>query len=512
MKNQLKTYYIPLRKSVFWPPFILISLAVSCSWLASDFFEDSMNSINQFILDHFSIIFSYTAFAMVITCCLILCSPLAKIKIGGKDAKPKFNRLSWFSIILCTTVAVGILFWGSAEPLFHYLYPPEFKDIPNNSSIAANFSMGAVFLHWGFTPYAIYCIPALGIALAVYNAEQKFSLSSPLAPLLGKNKLNQFSSPIDTICLFALVAGMSASLGAGILSISGGIQNQWPNWDKAFIRPTVTLLIISTFILSASSGINRGIKRLSQINFYIFIIFSLFILTTGPSQSIFHYAIEGASHFLTDFIPISLQFGNIKHSPWLQSWTIFNWANWMAWAPITALFLGKIAYGRTVREFILFNWILPAIFCLIWMSILGGSTLFYAENTPLTFKNLLENNGPESIIYQVFAEMGNLELLTPAFTLAMFISYVTAADSNTEAMASLSMKNYSIERFDSDTNLKVTWGTLVGLLAWVMITFAGIEGVKILSSLGGLPALFLLIGITISMLLLIWKPSKYLKK
>lgn len=512
MKNQLKTYYVPLRKSVFWPPFVLISLAVSCSWLASDFFEESMDSINSFILDNFSLLFSYTAFAMVITCCMIFWSPLANVKIGGKDAKPKFNRLSWFSIILCTTVAVGILFWGSAEPLFHYLYPPEFKNIPSSSSASANFSMGAIFLHWGFTPYAIYCIPALGIALAVYNAEQKFSLSSPLAPILGKHKLNQLSNPIDMICLFALVAGMSASLGAGILSISGGIQDQWPSWDKVFIRPVVTLLIISSFILSASSGINRGIKSLSQINFYIFIIFCLFILTIGPSLSIFHYAGEGTTHFLADFIPLSLQLGNIKHSSWLQSWTIFNWANWMAWAPITALFLGKIAYGRTVKEFILFNWIFPALFCLAWMCILGGSTLFYAENSPIAFKNLLENKGPESIIYQVFADMGSLELLAPAFTLAMFISYVTAADSNTEAMASLSMKSYSIEKFDSDTSLKVTWGTLVGLLAWVMITFAGIDGVKMLSNLGGLPALFLLIGITISMVMLMWKPSKYLKR
>jgi len=471
-----------------------------------------MDKTNDFILEHFSLLFSYTAFGMVITCLLVLFSPLGKIKIGGKEARPRFNKLSWFSIILCTTVAVGILFWGSAEPLFHFLYPPDFENIDHSSAPASAFSMGAVFLHWGVTPYAIYCIPALGVALAIYNANLKFSLSSPLAPMLNDKYRNKITSVLDMICLFALVAGMAASLGAGILSISGGIQDQWPEWSKVFLTPVVTVAIIFTFVLSAASGIDKGIKRLSQINFYFFILFSLLILAIGPTLSIFKFAELGTTNFLANFLPLSLQLGEVRNSHWVQSWSVFNWANWMAWAPITALFLGKIAYGRTVREFILFNWILPALFCLAWMSIFGGSTLFFAENKPAFFKTLLENSGPESIIYQVFNDLDFLNILGPAFIIAMFISYVTAADSSTEAMASLSMKSFSLEKFDSDISLKVVWGLLVGLLAWVMITFAGIDGVKMLSNLGGLPSLWLLMGITISINILMWQPQKYLKK
>lgn len=207
----------PIRKNVFWPPFLLILAAVGTSLINADFFESSMEGINNFILDHFSLLFSYSSFAMVITCALVGFSPLGKVRIGGKTAKPKFNRISWFSIVLCTTVAVGILFWGSAEPLFHYLYPPSFTSNPSGSEAAAQFSMGAIFLHWGLTPYAIYAIPSLGIALAIYNTKLTFSLSSPLAPLIGKKHRPVLAALIDMICLFALVAGMSASLGAGIL-------------------------------------------------------------------------------------------------------------------------------------------------------------------------------------------------------------------------------------------------------------------------------------------------------
>lgn len=449
---------------------------------------------------------------MVITCALVGFSPLGKVRIGGKTAKPKFNRISWFSIVLCTTVAVGILFWGSAEPLFHYLYPPSFTSNPSGSEAAAQFSMGAIFLHWGLTPYAIYAIPSLGIALAIYNTKLTFSLSSPLAPLIGKKHRPVLAALIDMICLFALVAGMSASLGAGILSISGGLSDQWPHLNRTFLLPVVTLVIICTFILSAASGIERGIKNLSQLNFFFFVLFSIFILCIGPTSAMVDAAYWGIKSYLKEVLPLSLQWGDVRNSDWSQSWSVFNWANWMAWAPITALFLGKIAYGRTVREFLLFNWLLPAAFCLCWMSIFGGSTLHYAAQDTTLFKNLLETIGPESIIYQVFGEIGFTNLLRPAFVTAMFISYVTAADSSTEAMASLSMKKFSLERFDSDTNLKVIWGTLVGLLAWIMITFTGIDGIKMLSNLGGLPALLLLSGITISLNFLMWNPTKYLHR
>ncbi|WP_460545290.1 BCCT family transporter [Echinicola sediminis] len=512
MKRSRRIFLSPVRKKVFWPPFVLISLAVALSIMAPDLFELTMKLTNGFILEHFSLLFSYTAAGMVLSCILVLISPLGKIKIGGKNARPRFSKRSWFSIILCTTVAVGILFWGSAEPLFHFLYPPDFQKITTSSDQASAFSMGAIFLHWGFTPYAIYCIPALGIALAIYNADLKFSLSSPLAPILNQQYRAKITPFLDMICLFALVSGMAASLGAGILSISGGIQAQWTDWSKLWLTPLVTLTIICTFILSAASGIDQGIKKLSQINFFFFILFSLSILIIGPTLPILRSAETGATNYLANFLPLSLQMGPIKNSEWIQSWSVFNWANWMAWAPITALFLGKISYGRTVREFILFNWVFPALFCLTWMSIFGGSTLFFAEGNPALFKNLLEHSGPESIIYQVFKDMDFPNLLGPAFIVAMFISYVTAADSSTEAMASLSMKSFSIENFDSDVSLKVAWGMLVGLLAWVMITFAGINGVKMLSNLGGLPSLLLLIGITISINLLMWQPHKYLKK
>lgn len=472
-------------------------------------FELAMSSINTFILDHFSLAFSYTSFFMVLTCIAVLISPLGKYRIGGADARPRFSRLSWFSIVLCTTVAVGILFWGSAEPLFHFLSPPAFAHIPESSPESSVFAMSAIFLHWGFTPYAIYSIPALAVALAIYNRNQAFSLSSPISPLLGKHA-PRYANLIDMICLFALVSGMSASLGAGILSITGGLGSMWPALNSPLLIPLVTTGIITAFILSASSGIDHGIKNLSRINFFFFILFSLAIALLGPGKQIIMLSLQGFQELIGSYIPLSLQLGEIRNSEWTQSWSVFNWANWMAWAPITALFLGKIAYGRTVREFLLFNWFLPACFCLAWMGIFGGSTLYFASEDPVNFRELLKTMGPESIIYEVISLIGHAELLQPAFIIAMFISYVTAADSGTEAMASLSMKKFDLQQLDSDNRLKVTWGLLVGILAWVMITFAGIDGVKMLSNLGGLPALFLLATIMISLWKIMWQPSKYL--
>ena len=494
-----------INHAVFWPPFLLLFGAVMVSLFAKDVFLEAVTSANDWILDHFDIFFSTTSFVMVCLCAVVLFSPLGKLRIGGKDAKPLLTRWRWFSIVLCTTIAVGILFWGTAEPLFHVSSPPDSLGAEAGSPEAERFAMSTMFMHWSFTPYAIYALPALLFALGYYNRKRRYSLGSMLFPLLKKEQGSGLMRGVDAICLFALVAGMAASLGAGLLSISGGLDRFGWEGGGAFRLGIIALFVVVAFTVSAATGLLKGIRILSAWNVAIFIALSLFMFFFGPTEAILGYLGEGLKGYGENFIPHSFSTGIVADEEWSQGWTTFYWANWMAWAPVTALFLGRIAYGRTVREFLLINWILPAVFGILWMSIFGGTALHLETSGTADLVGALKDSGPESIIYEIFNALPWPQLLSVIFLLTMFISYVTAADSNTEAMAGLSSTGVSPESPNPPVYIKFVWGITVGLVAWIMVSAAGIDGIKMLSNLGGLPALLLLMGTTVAMVIWLFR-------
>jgi choline-glycine betaine transporter len=486
-----------LNHPVFWPPFLLLSFALIISLMAEDQFLKTVTSANQWILSHFDWLFSYISFGMVLLCLAVYFSPIGKWKIGGRNAKPILSRWRWFSIIICTTIAVGILFWGASEPLYHISSPP--AGMVGN----AEFAMSSVFMHWSITPYAIYTIPALLFALGYYNYKGSYSLGSMLF-LLDKKYQNKFLfATIDSICLFSLIAGMSAVLGVGLLSLSGGIFNSTEVYDKPLVLGIIAIIIVSVFTLSAASGLLKGIRILSGINVSIFIIISLFVFIAGPTVFIIKNAISGLGTFALNFVPHSLSVGSFGDKSWMHSWTTFYWANWMAWAPVTALFLGRISYGYTVRQFILFNWLIPAGFGILWMSIFSGTSLYLALQQNVDLVGILKDQGPDVIIYQIFGQLPLAKAISGLFLFTVFLSYVTAADSNTEAMSAISSKEMDLVNSEPPKFIKFVWGILIGLVGWVMVSYSGIEGVKMLSNLGGLPSLLLLVVLCLLLLKLL---------
>ncbi len=508
-----------IRPLVFWPPFLLLLTAVILSFVNLDGFLTITSSLNSWILDRFSWMFSLGTLFMLGTCIWVYYSPLGKVRIGGADAMPMLSKWRWFSIALCTTVAIGILFWGTAEPMYHLHSPPASMNLEANSPEAATFAMSTMFLHWSFTPYAIYSIPALIFALAHYNLKLPFSLGSALSPLFGKRVQGKTGQLIDAVALYALVAGMAASLGTGVLTLAGGLDNMMSVGTGPIVLGVVTLAIVATFIVSAASGLHKGIARLSSLNTKIFFGIAIFVFVFGPTTWILSMGAEGMGDYLGNFFQKSLFTGAASGDKWPQWWTIFYWANWLAWAPITALFLGKIARGYTVRQFLIFNLVLPATFACVWMSIFSGTALHMDMTGDSILNNALTQLGPESVVYTIFDNLPISGITAVAFIFLSFLSYVTAADSNTEAIANLCADNSEQalagkeEQEEGRGNLliKVIWGVTIGFIAWVMTSFAGIDGIKMMSNLGGLPALFIVLGCNVSLIYCVIK-GKFAKQ
>lgn len=506
------TFFLPL--CILIPAIFLLKFHVGNVEQGEFNFEVWLNKCVQWMLIHFGWAFNLSAFLMVIIAICLFVSPIGKVKIGGENAIPMMSKTRWASITLCTTVAAGILFWGAAESLYHYYSPAATTSIVPKSTQAILFSISSMFLHWSFTPYAIYTVCAILFALSYYNLGKPFSISSMLYPLVGEKIFGAMSQWIDGIVLFSLVAGMASSLGTGAIAIAGGLNVFLGVQSSQLLIGLITLSIVVTFVISASSGVNRGIALLSKINVYLFGFILIFVFIFGPTLYILGVTLESFGVYFTKFAEKSLMTGIAGQDDWSRSWSVFFFANWMTWAPITAMFLAKISRGYTVREFVMVSLVVPSLFSIIWVGMFGTATIFYDIQTQGHMQAVLTNEGYGAVIYALFKQMPFNLFISAIFVLATFISFVTAADSNTDAMSRM-CSTHENDRYQdtggtdySTILMKILWGSIVGIITWIMVGGSGIEGVKALSYLGGFPALILIIVVIITMFKILFLPKE----
>ncbi|HKK74249.1 MAG TPA: BCCT family transporter [Saprospiraceae bacterium] len=497
-----------LNKLVFFPPLLILLGTVAYSIYAPESFLSTVQTANNWVLLNFGGLFSWSIFSFLLILLVVYFSPIAKIRIGGKDSKPLLSKWRWFAITLCTTIATGILFWGPAEPLYHLNAPPSGLGLEPGAEAAAQFSMSTLFLHWTLTPYGIYTIAGLLFALTYYNLKQPFSLSALFYPLFGERAHGRVGKLVDMICLYGLVAGMAASLGTGMLTLMGGMNIVLGIPESTLLLGGIGLFIVLTFIISAASGLMKGIRILSDINIKAFIGLALFIMVVGPTLEMFQLGWTGLKAFILNFIPRSLSIDPGIDTSWENSWTIFYWANWLAWAPITALFLGRLSLGYTVREYIQFNLLLPALFGGLWMVIFGGASMHLDQASGGQLYEVLVDYGEQNVIFTILADLPLGSIMSIIFLFIVFVSYVTAADSNTSAMSGICTVGISPDNPEAPLSIKLIWGILIGLVAWIMVTKAGVDGIRIISVLGGFPALFLLIIVALGLIRLLFRKEE----
>lgn len=490
---------IKIRKTVFYPT-ILITVLFLIGYLCSpNLVNTSLEMINDAFRETFGWFYLVVALFLVIVSFIVVFSKFGGTKIGGENAEPKLSTKNWFTIVLCTTIAAGLIFWGACEPIYHFMAPPDFLEIKPGTHDAAVFSMTTMFLHWMLTPYAIYTVPALMFAIAVYNQNRPFSFSSCISGIFPSAERNTISSVIDSLCVFCTVMGMIASLGQGILSIAGGLTESTGKSVGRNVWIIIGVVIVTVFIISACSGIMKGIKWISNINTVFLLALLLLVFVAGPTAYIIQLSMESFGVYIDNFFTRSLMIGAGENNDWSYFWTISTFANWMAWAPVTGMFLGKISYGHSVRKFIGINLIATACCSALWVNIFGG-TAIYQQKQGIDLYEKMNQAGMESGVYLMLKSLpfGKILIVLLIFTVAL--SVITAADSTTNILGDLSC----IGREEGIKSVKVIWGLLIGGLAILLICYQGITGIKTMSVIGGIPAVFLLLFTGISILKTVW--------
>lgn len=499
-----------IRWMTFLPAFLVLVGLIILSIVQTESFVSTLSAINSWIVGNLGWAASIIALVTTILACVSAFTKFGNVRIGGDKATPDMSTFSWFTIVLTTTMAAGILFWGPGGPIEFFSNPPtELYGIEANTAQSMKFAMEAMFLHWTIVPYAIYTVPSVVFAFMYYNAKKPFSIASEMSPLLGKHAYKpRVMQIIDAITLFSIGAGMSGAIGMAMLNISGGISNM-----TGLVIDETALLFISlaigvVVVCTAISGVTKGMKLIADINVYGYIFFLVFLLVFSNSQFMFGIATEGMGGFLGTFFERVLMVGTAADSDWPQLWTTFHWFSWMAWAPTTGAFMGRIAYGRKVKHMIGMYVGVCASVSAVWITIVSGSALWAQKSGAADLVAALEQ-GVEYVPYAIFESLPMSQVIVPVFVVLVFLSIITACNSNVISMAGISTSGISPDRPDPPKMLKLIWGCVIIGLSYMLVSIIGLTSVKIIANFGGMFASIIMVGAVVSLIKLNLNFEKY---
>ncbi len=502
-----------IRLITFLPPFVLLLATIILNFTNEELLITTFNTLNTFFMTNLGWFTSIVALVCFVLLIFAMLLPFGNIRLGGKNAKPNLSTFNWFCISLTTTLASGLLIWASAEPVYHLMDPATaLTGIAPMSGEAAKFSMETMYMHWTFIPYAIYTVPTVMFGFMFYNAKRKYSVSSQMAPMLGKFNTPLASKIIDGLLLFCIGVAMAACYGQGLVNMVGCSNSLFGTEVGNFWLFIFTAVITVIAVGSAISGVQKGVKLCAQVNVWGYVIILGAFIILGPTSYYLSLGTEAFGGYIQNFMERVLYTGASVESNWPQSWTTFYWASWMGWAPTTGIFLATIAYGRKIKEVIYMNLIGCASVSVLWMTILSGSAIYTEVNGITNIGEAMATYGIGVAPYLVLDAIMGTKIVTAVYFIVIILTLVTAVNSNVIAMSGLSCHKSQDENGNDITPwyMKVIWGTIVATMAYIaMALMGGYDGIKTLSNIAGIVAVFLITGMCISLAIVLRKYKKY---
>ena len=404
------------------------------------------------------------------------------IKLGGSGATPAYSYTNWIAMLFSAGLGIGLLFYGVAEPIMHLNSYPGMID--GNVSYNAGKAIGLANLHWGLHGWAIYSSLGLCFAFASYNKNLPFRVSSLLGSKVASNK--NLAITIDVIAILTTVFGVTTSLGLGTVQISAGLNHVF-EINENFINQLIIIAFITAIgLVSVSLGLDSGIKKLSQINMVLAISLLLFIFILGPTIFIINALIQNFGAYLNTLIQSATWTEVYNDTSWQNGWTLFYYAWWFAWAPFVSLFIARISYGRSIKEFIIGVLFVPSAIVFIWMGVFGNAAIYQVINETSQISEMVSRNLPVALftLFDVYPIPQFLSILSLILIVTFF---VTSSDSGALVASMLSSKSQSNINDDSPMLSRITWAILLGVLAAVLLYAGGLTALQTSVVITGVP-------------------------
>ncbi|MBU5440261.1 BCCT family transporter [Tissierella sp. MSJ-40] len=479
--------------TVFYVSLIISIAIVLWGIVAKENFANFANSLLNFLTTNFGWAYLISMFLFVIFALILAFSKYGNIKLGPDDSKPEYSTASWFAMLFGAGMGIGLVFWGVAEPISHFVNP---VGVEPGSIEAANFAMKSSFMHWGFHPWANYSIIGLALAYFQFRKNKPGLISSIFIPLLGEERVNgPIGKTIDILAVFATVAGVATSLGLGTLQINSGLSYLFNIPETTLVQVGIIVVITILFIWTAVSGIDKGIKILGDINLYLAFLLLGLVIILGPTLKIINSFTNGLGQYINDFIKDSLSIEAFGANNWLKSWRIFYWAWWIAWAPFVGTFIARISKGRTIREFIGGVIFAPALASIVWFSAFGTMGLNLIDKIGLEGLAVAAK-APETALFQVFNYYPLSTILSLVTVLLLSTFFITSANSATFVLGMLTSEG----DLNPTNRRKILWGLVQSLLATSLLLAGGLEALQTASVAAAFPFIFVMLFAMVSVL------------
>lgn len=447
--------------------------------LFSELAGDIFSQLQSFITHRFRWVFIILMNVAVVFSLYIALSRYGDIRLGHQTEHPEYSLLSWFGMLFSAGIGIGLLYWGVAEPLFHFAKPP----IGTPETVeAAKQAMNLSFLHWGIHAWALYCVVALALAYFHYRRGLPLSIRSVLYPLIGQRIYGKWGHLVDILAVFGTMFGVVTSLGLGVMQINSGLSQVFglDNSLALQLMMIAGITLLATF--SVMMGLDKGVKRLSDINILLTVLLLGFMLLLGPTQQIIDSFVENVGNYVTAVVPLGLWSEAYSGTDWQSAWTIFYWAWWVSWSPFVGVFVARISRGRTIREFIFGVLFIPMLILFFWFTTFGGTAIHLELAGNVGLVEVVKADSA-SAIFKLMEFYPLTKLVSLVIVLMIVLWFVTSSDSASLVIDMLTSGGDT----DAPKIQRLFWALSQGVIAAVLLVAGGLSALQAAAIIAGFP-------------------------
>ena len=500
-QDNIKSRFLDIHSKVFSISALTIVLFVVLTLALQEEVEPLFTAVRDWLTGHLAWFFLGSANIFVLLCLGLILSPLGKVRLGGKEATPDYSYTGWFSMLFAAGMGIGLMFYGVAEPMTHFSTALGGTTIENgvrtdwaplggaagDAQAAASLSMAATIFHWGLHPWAIYAIVALALALFSFNKGLPLSIRSIFYPLLGERVWGWPGHVIDILAVFATLFGLATSLGLGAQQAAAGLEFLFdmPNTDTSKVLLVIGITLIA--LMSVLAGLDKGVKRLSEVNMVLALLLLLFVIIAGPTLAIITGFFSNLGSYLVHLPALSNPIGRTDAN-FSQGWTAFYWAWWISWSPFVGMFIARVSRGRTVREFLISVLLVPSLVSVLWMTAFGGTALGQFVTDGFTG---VQDAALELKLFAMLGELPLTQISSFIGIVLVVVFFVTSSDSGSLVIDTITAGG----KVNAPVPQRAFWAVLEGVVAVALLLGGGLVALQAMAVSTGLPfTIVLLVG------------------
>lgn len=465
---------------VFFGSIIVLFILVCYAAIFKENAQTVLDTAKEWVNTNFSWFYVLAVAIILVVTVFVFFSRVGDVKLGPDHSKPEYGTLSWLSMLFAAGMGIGLMFWGVAEPVMHYLTPP---DAEPETIAAARQAMVLTFFHWGLNGWAIYVIVATILGYFAFRHGLPLTLRSALYPLIGERIYGPIGHTVDIFAVIGTVLGVATTLGLGVSQINAGLNHLYGVPVNIGVQFIFIVITMSLAALSVYSGLGKGVKRLSELNMVLAIILLLFILILGPTLFILTTFMQNIGDYLSEIVSKSLNLYAYDSTDWVGNWTIFYWAWWLAWSPFVGAFIARISRGRTVRQLILGAMLVPTLFTVLWMTVFGDTALHLIVFQHMDGLAEVVSNDYSMALF-AFLEHFPLASVTCLIAIIMVVVFfVTSADS-----AAIVVDMFCSDgKTDTPIWQSLFWAAMIAAVTMALLYADGITALQSAIIIGALP-------------------------